>query len=305
MKGYIMLAYFALILLHWTEGALILKGPEGPVLEGDYVTLECLADVESNMSQVHFEKFSQRMQKWFRLEPYEMSFYRRCFSYDLDLNREPGRIVLSIFAIQSWTNGPYRCVSDNSSELYNSSESLSIPVHYMRDLSVYRDGGSYYNRYFSSLQDLRVPLGDNVQVECSTSASETPEYSWKKEGEDWVMPSSKLKLKKVRIEDSGQYTCTAQHPSVSRLSKTRTISITVLPEDAPWYESTQGRIILMTSAAGAGLLLLAVSVSICLCRRASKRKTKGPIDDHSQKKPIYKASVESLPSTSGDKQPLV
>lgn len=49
------------------------------------------------------------------------------------------------------------------------------------------------------------------------------------QNEDWVVLSSKLKLKKVRIEDSGKYTCTAQHPSISRLSKTRTISITVLP----------------------------------------------------------------------------
>lgn len=64
---------------------------------------------------------------------------------------------------------------------------LALPPHSdMRDLSVYRDGGSYYNRYFSSLQDLRVPLGDNVEVECSTSASETPEYSWKKEVSRWT-----------------------------------------------------------------------------------------------------------------------
>ncbi|KPP76745.1 hypothetical protein Z043_103892, partial [Scleropages formosus] len=284
--------------------ALILKGPQGPVLEGDLVTLECLSDVELNMSQVHIEKFSKRMQKWYRLEMNEMWLYRRCFSYDVDLTREQDRLVLTIFSIQSWTDGPYRCVSDNSSDLYNSSLPLSIPVHYMRDLSVYREGVGSYSRYFSSLQDLRVPLGDDVEVECSTSASETPQYSWSKEGEDWVELSNKLKLKKVRLEDSGKYTCTAQHPSVPVLTKTRTINLTVLPADAPWYDSTQGRIVLMTSAAGAGLLLLIMSVSICLCRRSSERKSKGPIDDRSSKKPIYTASTESLPSTVGDTQPL-
>ncbi|KAL4657701.1 cell surface glycoprotein MUC18-like [Arapaima gigas] len=305
MKPFVLLVLLAIVGFHRATAALILKGPEEPVLEGDMVTLECLSDSESNMSQVYFEKFSKHMQRWYRLDMNNMWLYRRCFSYDIDLQQLPDRLVLTVFSIQSWTEGPYRCVSDDSSDAYNSSQSLTVPVHYMRELSVYREGVSSYSRYFSSLQDLRVPLGDNVEVECSTSASETPQYSWSKEGEDWVELSNKLKLKKVRLEDSGKYTCVAKHPSVSSLTKTRTISLTVLPEDAPWYDSTQGRIVLMTSAAGAGLLMLIMSVAVCLCRRTSATKSKGPIDDRSQKKPIYTASVESLPSTVGDTQPLV
>lgn len=49
------------------------------------------------------------------------------------------------------------------------------------------------------------------------------------QGDDWILPSSQLTLRKVRVMDEGQYTCMAEHPSVESLSKRRTISITVLP----------------------------------------------------------------------------
>lgn len=58
------------------------------------------------------------------------------------------------------------------------------------------------------------------------------------QGEDWVVPSSKLKLKQVREQDSGQYTCIAQHPTVSSLIKKRTILLTVLPGQSHRVTST-------------------------------------------------------------------
>ncbi|KAI4898245.1 hypothetical protein NFI96_018263, partial [Prochilodus magdalenae] len=286
--------------------SLMVKGPAGPVLEGQEVTLECVdTESEHNMSNVHFEKLSRHMRTWYRLDLDEYNyFYRRCFYYDVDVRREDGRLLIVLPRIQTWSAGPYRCVADNATEEMNSSSmNYTIPVHYMREVSVYR--GSSLTRYFSGMQDLRVQLGEDVELECSTSASESPQYFWAKEGEDWIVPSSKLKLAQVRDMDSGQYTCTAQHPTVSSLSKKRTISLTVLPEDAAWYETTTGRIALMTSAAGVALLVTIASMTACLCRRAKQRKSKGPIDDCSQKKPIYRNSVESLPSTAGDKQPLV
>lgn len=49
------------------------------------------------------------------------------------------------------------------------------------------------------------------------------------QGDDWILPSSKLTLKKVSAQDEGKYTCVAEHPSVESFSRRRTISITVLP----------------------------------------------------------------------------
>lgn len=54
----------------------------------------------------------------------------------------------------------------------------------MRELAVHRAGLGYLTRYFNSVQDLKVQLGDDVELECTTSASEAPEYFWAKEVTD-------------------------------------------------------------------------------------------------------------------------
>ncbi|CAM4700531.1 unnamed protein product [Leuciscus chuanchicus] len=306
MKCYILLAVLAFTFLQGYNAVLEVKGPSEPVLEGQDVTLECVdTESELNMSTVHFQRFSKYMKKWYRLETDQEYFYRRCFLYDVDVRREEDRLLLFIASIQSWSEGPYRCVSENSSAPDNSSQPLTIPIHYMRELAVHRAGLGYLTRYFNSVQDLKVQLGDDVELECTTSASEAPEYFWAKEGDDWILPSNKLKLEKVSDQSGGRYTCSAQSPTVRSLMKKRTISITVLPEEAAWYESTTGRIGLMVACAGLVLLVVVISMTAYLCRRANQRNRKGPIDDRSQKKPIYRSSVESLPSTAGDKQPLV
>ncbi|KAK7147433.1 hypothetical protein R3I94_010072 [Phoxinus phoxinus] len=306
MKGYILLTVLAFTFLHGYTAVLEVKGPSEPILEGQDVTLECVdRESELNMSTVHFQRFSKYTKTWYRLETDQEYFYRRCFLYDVDVRREENRLVLFIASIQHWSEGPYRCVSEYSSAPDNSSQPLTIPIHYMREVAVHRSGLGYLTRNFHSVQDLKVKLGDDVELECSTSASEAPEFFWAKEGDDWILPSNKLKLEKVSDQNGGRYTCSAQSPTVRSLVKKRTISIAVLPEDAAWYESTNGRIVLMVSGALLVLLVVVISMTAYLCRRANQRNRKGPIDDRSQKKPIYRSSVESLPSTAGDKQPLV
>ncbi|XP_049901718.1 uncharacterized protein si:ch211-79k12.1 [Epinephelus moara] len=297
MKVLLVAAVVALI--HGSYATLLIKGPTEPVLEGDSVTLECLyEDSELNVSQVHVEIFSKYMQRWTRA----WSFQHRCFTDFSWPEQEP---VLRIHFVGRGNEGPYRCVSnaENVTEQDSFSQPLSLKVHYMDKPSLSREG---YTSYLSVPEDLKVRLGDDVVVKCSTLSSEEPNYFWNRDGDDWILPSSTLTLRKISATDGGEYTCMAEHPSIKSLSKKRTISITVLPEDAPWYESSNGRLILMTSAAAVSLLVFIVSMSVFLCRRAKQTKTsKGPIDDRSQKKPIYKASVESLPSTCADKQPLV
>ncbi|XP_023256850.1 hemicentin-2-like [Seriola lalandi dorsalis] len=298
MKILLLAALVALI--HGSYATLFIKGPTNPVLEGETITLECLfSDSEGNISQVRFEIFSKYMQSW------RPVFERSWCYYSMDIVQTADSLVLSIPHAGRYSEGPYRCVSDaeNVTAPDNSSLPLAFKVNYMGELLLSREG---YTSYLGVPQELKVQPGDDVVLKCSASSSEEPSYFWHKEGSDWILPSSKLTLKKVSATDGGLYTCMAEHPSVESLSKKRTVSITVLPEDAPWYESSNGRLILMTSAAAVALLVFILSVSVFLCRRAKQARTsKGPIDDRSQKKPIYKASSESLPSACGDKQPLV
>ncbi|KAM9724432.1 uncharacterized protein ACNS7B_019494 [Menidia menidia] len=293
-------------LIHCSYATLIIKGPTEAVLDGEPVTLECLyTDSDLNISHVHFEYFSEYMQLWSRFG--ESWWGRRCMPfYSPYVDQDGEKALLYIYHSTRFSGVPFRCVSDaeNVTEPDNSSQPLTFKVHYMGQPSLSMEGG--YSSYLSAPKELNVRLGDDVVVKCSASSSEKPSYYWQKEGSDWLLPSSTLTLKKVSELEEGQYTCMAQHPSVESLIKQSTISITVLPEDAPWYATTNGRLWLMTLAAAGALFVFILSVSAFLCRRAKQIRTrKGPINDHSQKKPIYKTSVESLPSASGDKQPLV
>ncbi|XP_036798414.1 uncharacterized protein LOC110534479 isoform X2 [Oncorhynchus mykiss] len=224
MRGFILFAILVIAHAHSSIAALVIKGPDKPVLENDEVTLECLlSDSELNTSQVHFEKFSKYMNKWYRLE--EEPMYRRCIP-DVILRREASQLLLSIRSIHSYFHqGLYRCVADNATATDNSSQPLAITINYMRELSVY-DVSSSSRKFIK--ENLLVTLGEDVEVECSTTASEAPQYFWQKYGEDWIVPSSKLRLKNVRMEDGGDYTCMAEHPTLSSLKKSSTISITVL-----------------------------------------------------------------------------
>lgn len=51
----------------------------------------------------------------------------------------------------------------------------------MREVSVHRAGLGYLTQYFNALEELKVRLEDDVELECSTSASEKPDYFWTKE----------------------------------------------------------------------------------------------------------------------------
>ncbi|XP_063055064.1 myosin light chain kinase, smooth muscle [Engraulis encrasicolus] len=306
MKGHLVLTAFVCVCLQMNDAHLIVRGPSDPIVAGAIVTLECFdSNATANMSQVHFER-SSKYSGWYRLD--SDRYYRGFCSWRyFEIDQEGGQLRLTAYNVQSYMDGLYRCVSDEDIPgADNVSIPLSITVHYMYDLSFSRGGlAGYYNRYLDSMQDLRVPLGSDVEVNCSASASETPEFFWQKEGSDWILPSKTLSLRKVSAADAGTYTCTAKHPSVASLTKSRSFNLTVLPEDACWYQSTDGRIVLASGAAGVVLLMLVVAMAAFLCRRAKPRQTKGPIDDHSQTKPIYKGSNESLPSTTGDNQPLV
>ncbi|KAF3839360.1 hypothetical protein F7725_018077 [Dissostichus mawsoni] len=295
----VLLVAAVVALIHGSYATLLIKGPTKPVLEGESVTLECLySDSEANISQVHFEKFDEYMQKWL---PVRERFW--CINPKPVMQSD--HLTLTLPHPGRFNEGSYRCVSntENVTEQERSSEPLTFKVYYMGELLLTRAG---FTSYLGVSTELKVRLGDEVVLKCSAGSSEEPTYYWSKDGDDWILPSSTLTLRKMTAADEGQYTCVAEHPSVETLSKKRTIGITVLPEDARWYESSDGQLILMISAAAVALLVFLLSMSVFLCRRAKQAKTsKGPIDDRSQKKPIYKTSVESLPSTCADKQPLV
>lgn len=54
----------------------------------------------------------------------------------------------------------------------------------IRDVTVNKAGATYLTRYLAPQDELRVKVGDDVELECSTTASETPQYSWLKEVRD-------------------------------------------------------------------------------------------------------------------------
>ncbi|KAM9310598.1 uncharacterized protein KZ484_026458 [Pholidichthys leucotaenia] len=321
-----MKALLLFALIHATYATLVIKGPTGPILEGQTVNLECqYVDTNASISRVIFQKFYQYNR--YDYDDYGSSRYRNRYRYrynsrynsrysqnsDLDgywdyssgwLNRTEDSVVLSFLQIQKKNAGSYRCTANSySAAPDNASLPFTIKVEYMNNVMINRE---LHFTYRTAPNVVKVQRGDNLVLNCNVSASETPTYFWYKQGNDWMLPSAKLTVENVNEMDEGQYTCMAEHPTVKSLSKNRTISIVLLPEEAAWYDTSNGYVLLTTAAAAGALLLFIISMSVFMCRRSKEAtSSKGPIDDRSQKKPIYKTSVESLPSVSTDNQPLV
>lgn len=110
---------------------------EGPVLEGDNVTLECMAGPGADMSSFSFQKYSpvrgwgvpggygggqlggamlttllpapcapQWLQSWVQLDA---GARLRCWFYAVAVSRPGGRLLLDIARLQRWHEGAYRC----------------------------------------------------------------------------------------------------------------------------------------------------------------------------------------------------
>ncbi|XP_061631738.1 uncharacterized protein si:ch211-79k12.1 isoform X1 [Phyllopteryx taeniolatus] len=317
---------FQLVMASIVHGALLIRGPNQNIMEGDSVTLECLySDNAFNISRVRFESFSELLKMWRPVWPTSWCFY------DLNVEQVDDKMVLHVPHVAHFAEGFFRCVSDDHtlSAPNNASKTLSFKVHYLGEVHLSREG---FSNFIGLPQELRVQRGDDVVLKCSASSSEEPDYCWYKEGDDWILPSSVITLKKVSDMDSGVYTCTVEHPT-ALLEKMRNISLVVLPgnvsngmlgllryageaqgivdltphtlrlrsaENANWFETHSGHLVLMTF----GLPVLAAVLSACIYHRKKSAKRK-PIDDRSQTKPIYKDSTEALHSNSRDKQPLV
>ncbi|XP_051921242.1 hemicentin-2-like [Hippocampus zosterae] len=289
---------FCLGMASLVDGDLLIRGPNQSVMEGESVTLECLySQNEYNISHVRFESFSQMLQMWHSVWPASWCFY------NMNVEQVDDKMVLHVSHVASFFEGLFRCVSDDGalSAPNNVSKTLSLKVNYLGQVYLSREG---YSSFLGLSQEIRVQKGDDVTLKCSASCSEEPDYRWYKEGNDWILPSPVMTLRKVSPADSGVYTCVVEHPSAS-LSKMRNISLVVLPEDASWFETHTGRLVLMTSLVAIGSLsLLVAALSVCIYRRKKRAETR-PIDDRSQTNPIYKDSKEALHSSCGDKQPLV
>ncbi|KAM3922416.1 uncharacterized protein RB166_011601 isoform 2-T2 [Leptodactylus fuscus] len=285
---------------------LTITGPEAPVLEGDDVTLECLADDDTDMANYTFQKYSRWMRTWVSLDS---SQYMRCWYFSVNISRVEERLLMHLSDITEWQNGPYRCVNTaNQTGEEDASEPLSINVIYMQSVYLQR-----LHSWYSSVSDiLWAERGSTVEVKCSASASETPLYEWSQEFSDWILPSDTLVLKNVNEDSEGKYVCQARHPNLRSLVKTRSFQLRVMnrsPEEVRDVVSglSFGDILLFIAIPAVMLIVLVFTLLSILIRYRKKQMKKPQISlvDGEQRAPIYKGSLQSVCSTSSDTQPLV
>nr|XP_033770155.1 hemicentin-2-like [Geotrypetes seraphini] len=291
---------------------IVVQRTVNPVLEGTDITLECLSDVDEDMSGYVFQKYSKWMQSWVELDQ-PNAF--RCWYYDVNITRDDGRLMLNVKDLHSWHAGPYRCISvnNNSSSISSSnasaSESFTIPIYYLRDILL-----SQMSTWCGTMgNNLVVKEGSDVEIRCSATSSQTPDYEWSKEGEDWIIASDTLKLVKVLKEQSGTYTCQARNPVVFSLVKRKSVQLTVISSETravygslSLFSMSTPHLVMAIAVPSLALLVVTIIIGIFIKRhRSSQKEKKMTLEEAGQRSPIYRGSLESVPSVVGDTQPLV
>ncbi|KAF7242527.1 Cell surface glycoprotein MUC18 [Varanus komodoensis] len=282
-----------------------LNDQAGPILEGSNVTLECLSDEGGeDLSEFTFQKFSKWLHSWISLDK---GSRLHCWFYDVTVSRDNGRLLLAINDVQYWHSGPYRCASSNATSNASVSDVLDLKMEYLRGVHISRA-----NSWCGTMEKtIRVQEGQDVKLLCSADSSQTPLFEWTREGDDWILPSNTLNLSKVNREQAGTYTCRAQHPTLAQLVKSKSVLLLVDgPERSFSLESLMSLstpMLALSVALPAVLLLLLIMVLAVLVprRRAAAAKKKAAQQEAGQRTPIYKGSLESVPSVVGDTHPLV
>ncbi|KAJ0065938.1 hypothetical protein NL108_000192 [Boleophthalmus pectinirostris] len=315
-----LLAALVIALIQGSGATLLIRGNPEVALAGKPYSVECLLeDSEYSIDNVHMEQYFGN--EWRSIG----SWGYRCFSRTM---RTEDKLMLKFFFMSPRQLGPYRCVLDGPNvTAAEYTEPLNITVHYLYGPWLSREGDR------GTVNDiLTVRESEDVVLKCKAESSEELEFFWYKQYEDWILPSSVLTLNNVSFLDEGSYTCTVRHPTIPSLTRNSTIELSVLTalqynmwklektrsykveprekererQEMSSYLDGDSQIILLTVGGVLACLVAIISMTTFFCFCAKKVKTsKGPIDDHSAKKPIYKSSLESVPSTCTDKQPLV
>ncbi|XP_078389661.1 cell surface glycoprotein MUC18 [Cetorhinus maximus] len=278
----------------------VIKEPSGLIVEGSDVTLQCVGDGE-DMSQVKFQMYHKWLRSWFSIDT-TTSF--RCWYYSFNVTRNNGELSLQVKQIYKWHAGPYRCIS-NGTDGQQVSENMTVPLQYLNGISI-SEPGSIFSRYVRDPRVVRVLRGKDVEIKCCASSSEPPVYQWNKKGDDWIYPTSNLKIVKITPEQGGVYTCKATHPSIPSLAQSKSVLIQVVEEPLSSLQLSEMNLILAI-AIPAGVLFLVILGIIAYKCKTKKSELKGMqlLDDKSAKSPIWKGSDSSIPFTINDSVPLV
>ncbi|XP_048357394.1 sialic acid-binding Ig-like lectin 16 [Sphaerodactylus townsendi] len=305
--GWLLAAALAVTLRTALAGVPIIRlsAQDGPFLEDSNVTMECLTDEEGeDLSEFFFQKYSKWLHAWITLDSESQL---RCWFYDVTVSHEDGRLLLNIANLQAWHTGPYRCASNNATGNASVSEAQDLQVEYLHNVFL-----SQSNTWCGTMgETLTMAEGANLELLCSADASKDPIYEWSREGDDWIVVSSSLTLPKVSREQAGTYTCKAQHPDLPQLTKSKSVQLfvksserfftleSVLPQSTPMLA-------LAVAVPAALLLLVVLGFAVLIPRYRAAAKKKGVPEDSGQRTPIYKGSLESVPSVVvGDTHPLV
>ncbi|XP_066229758.1 basal cell adhesion molecule [Saccopteryx leptura] len=179
---------------------------EGWVREGDSVQLSCRGDGSPSPEYT-----------FYRLQDMKEEVLKTDLEGNLTLER-----------VQRGQSGTYGCrVEDyDAPEDTDLSQTLELRVAYLDPLKL--SGG----------EELSLPLGSGVAVNCSVQGLPTPVLRWTKDSAP-LGDGPWLSLSNITFDSAGTYTCEAYMPTVPLLSRTRTLKLLVegKPELRP--EETQ------------------------------------------------------------------
>ncbi|KAK7887283.1 hypothetical protein WMY93_026904 [Mugilogobius chulae] len=207
-----LLVALVIALVHCSNAELIIRGPTEPVLAWRPFKVECLLNSsEYTINDVRMEHFYN---EWRNVTVDKKG--PRCFR-PMTAVRGEDKLTLEILFLAPMQGGLYRCVLDGPNVTTPEyTETLNFTVHYLyMSRPQYTRNGKRAGRCMlppSEIVPVQVQPGDNVEVTCSVSSSENPDIFWYKEGDDWILPSSVLRLESVNAQDEGLYTCNAEHP---------------------------------------------------------------------------------------------